>query len=81
VISEADLLKEFPGRTTADLFVWMSLMREPLQEALGICSNLEGLARLMTENYRERSLERISRQVRGLLGNKELPRLSEDTPS
>jgi hypothetical protein len=81
VIIDAQLLREFPGRTTADLFVWMSLMREPLQQAFGACSNLEGLARLLAENYRENGLERISRQVRGLLGNRELPPLSEDVPS
>lgn len=77
VIHDAELLKEFPGRTEADLFVWMSLRRGPLQEVYGEFDSLEDLARLLTEKYGENALSKVARQMRRLLGSDELPPLDE----
>lgn len=78
IIRDSDLLEAFPGRTEADLFVWMSLMRHPLQEAYGDFDNLADLARLLAAKYREGSLDKLARQVKRLLGNNTLPPLEEE---
>ena len=78
IIRDSNLLDAFPGRTAADLFVWMSLMRQPLQEAYGDFDNLADLAHLLAAKYREGSLGKLTRQVKRLLGSNTLPPLEEE---
>jgi len=78
IIRDSTLLSDFPGRTEADLFVWLSQHKERLQEHLGDYDNLADLAQLLADEYREGSLDKLSRQVRRLLGSDELPPLEVD---
>jgi hypothetical protein len=76
IIHESGLLAEFPGRTEADLFVWLSMHRERLEDVYGAYDSLEELATRLAELYREGSLERFTRKVRRLLGRDALPPLA-----
>ena len=75
VIHDTGLLEEFPGRTEADLFVWLSRHRYRLADRYGEYENLADLARQLGEIYGEEGVQRVSRQVRNLLGGDELPKL------
>lgn len=76
VISDSGLLEAFPGRTEADLFAWLSLHRERLQEQYGKVERIEDLAIQLMKTYREKPGERLSRRVRQMLGSDELPPLA-----
>ncbi len=77
IIHDSTLLADFPGRTEADLFVWLSKYREPLREQYGDYANLAELAELLTKLYKEGSLQKAARRVRRLLGQEALPPLAE----
>lgn len=77
IIQDSTLLADFPGRTEADLFVWLSQHRERLEERYGFHGNLADLAQFLADNYREAGLPRLTRQVRRLLGANSLPPLEE----
>lgn len=77
IIRESTLLKDFPGRTESDLFVWLSMHREGLQAAWGEYQNLADLAQILADKYKEGSISKMARQVRRLLGSDELPPLAE----
>ncbi|MBK8905094.1 MAG: transcriptional regulator [Anaerolineaceae bacterium] len=68
IIQDSTLLHDFPGRTEADLFAWLSQHRERLEERYGTCKKLAELAQLLADEYREPALPRLTRQVRRLLG-------------
>jgi hypothetical protein len=76
VIRDSGLLEAFPGRTESDLFAWMSLHRERLEEQYGHYESLEQLADRLAKLYREKTGARLSRQFRRLLGSHELPPLA-----
>lgn len=76
IIHDSGLLAEFPGRTEADLFVWLSMHRERLEDVYGAYDSLEALAHRLAALYKEGSLERLARQVRRLLGSNALPPLA-----
>jgi hypothetical protein len=75
IIQETNLLQEFPGRTEADLFVWLSAHRQQLSDLYGDHS-LADLARILAQRYREGSLKKVARRVRRLLGRETLPALT-----
>lgn len=77
IIHDSTLLADFPGRTEADLFVWLSQQRDRLQERFGAFENLADLAQFLADEYREAGLPRLTRQVRRLLGANSLPPLEE----
>lgn len=77
IIHDANLLADFPGRTEADLFVWLSKYRSGLVDEFANYENLADLAELLAERYREGGLSRLTRQMRRLLGGGELPPLGE----
>ena len=81
IIHDSTLLADFPGRTEADLFVWLSQHRERLQERYGMYENLADLAQFLADEYREAGLPRLTRQVRRLLGANTLPPLEEAADS
>ncbi|MCI0393643.1 MAG: hypothetical protein L0332_22480 [Chloroflexi bacterium] len=74
IIRESGLLDDFPGRTEADLFVWLSLNREQLSQLYGDGS-LEEWAAVLASRHKEGGLKRVARQVRRLLGRQEPPPL------
>lgn len=67
IIRDEGLLSEFPGRTEADLFVWLLAMREPLQEVYGEQESLAALAGLLAVHCRESVLKRTAQRLRLLL--------------
>lgn len=81
IIHDSTLLTDFPGRTEADLFVWLSQHRDRLRERYGQYKNLADLAQFLADEYRETGLPRLTRQVRRLLGDKTLPPLQEAADS
>ncbi|MCP4421308.1 MAG: hypothetical protein GY805_32255 [Chloroflexi bacterium] len=77
IIHDSTLLTDFPGRTEADLFVWLSQHRERLRKRYGQYENLAALVQFLAEEYRETGLPRLKRQVRRMLGAEALPPLEE----
>lgn len=75
IIRDSTLLDDFPGRTESDLFVWMLTHQEQLSETYGEYANLADLAAMLAERYREGSLEKVTRRLRGFLGYESLPPL------
>lgn len=76
IIHDSTLLEDFPGRTEADLFVWLSLYRDNLEAVYGDYGNLADLARILADKYKEGNVDKMARQVRSLLGRDELPPLA-----
>lgn len=77
VIMDSTLLADFPGRTEADLFVWLSQHRESLQERYDARASLADLAQFLADEYRESGLPRLARQVQRLFGVESLPPLED----
>lgn len=75
IIRGSGLMEAFPGRTETDLFAWISLHRDRLRESYGDYENLAELAQTLMIKYRESPTARMSRKVRRLFGNEELPPL------
>ena len=69
ILDDSGLLDDFEGRTKADLFAWLSKYRAVLGDSLGEYKNLADLANMLATNYKETSLQRVTRQVRTLLGD------------
>jgi hypothetical protein len=80
IIHDSTLMNDFPGRTEADLFVWLSEHREPLREQYGDYNNLADLAELLAKHFKEGTLKKAARQVRRLLGKDTLPPLAGAHP-
>lgn len=72
IIEKANLLAEFPGRTEADLFVWLSTYRQELIELYGV-HTLAELARILAQRYREGTLKKLARRVGRRRSPKSLP--------
>ena len=51
VIRERGILRHFPGRTEADLYIWMAKHRDQLRESLGWEMDLETTADDLVERY------------------------------
>ena len=68
IIRDSTMLADFPGRTEADLFVWLSLYRDRLKAVYGDYDNLADLAQNLADRYKEGSIDRMARQVRRFLG-------------
>lgn len=77
IIRESTLLADFPGRTEADLFVWLSVHRARLQEQYGNFDKLADIAQFLAEKYRQDSMSRVVSQVKKLFGSEALPPLAE----
>lgn len=79
IIQDSTLLADFPGRTEADIFVWLSKYRHDMRGVGGDFQTLADLAAILAERYREGGVSRFSRQMRRLLGSAELPPLVEES--
>jgi hypothetical protein len=77
IIRESGLLAALPGRTEADLFVWLSVHRDTLLETYGEYDHLADLAQRLVDVYGEKPAAKVSRQVKRLLGRDELPPLHD----
>jgi hypothetical protein len=74
IIRESSLLERFPGRTEADLFVWVSFHRQELSELYGEGS-LADWMEILCEQHKEKGPARLLRKVRGLFGGDKRPPL------
>jgi hypothetical protein len=74
IIRESSLLERFPGRTEADLFVWVSNHRRELSELYG-AGSLADFMDILCKQHKEGGLTKIIRKVRGILGGDERPPL------
>jgi hypothetical protein len=75
IIRESTLLEQFPGRTEADLFVWLANHRQELSQLYGDGSLAEWVE-ILSEQHKEGGLTKIIRKVRGMRGGEELPPLT-----
>jgi hypothetical protein len=76
IIQDSTLLDNFPGRTEADLFVWLSAYRTQLQAVYGNYELLSDLAQVLAQRFHEGPVRRMTRRVKRLLGrsqSSELP--------
>jgi dienelactone hydrolase len=70
VIRQSGILQLFPGRTEADLYVWVSRNRRELSEQYGTSVSLrDAVARIMEAQQRPRAVERVMQSVMGLVHN------------
>lgn len=76
IIRDSTLLQDFPGRTEADLFVWLSMHRDQLGDLYGAYENLTDLAQMLADRYREGGIDKLARQFMRLLGQEVLPPLA-----
>ncbi len=67
VIRDLDLLQHFPGRTEADLYLWVSEHRAALEEALGWEVEAEEAAADLLEQFGPGPQRRIAHATRRLL--------------
>lgn len=74
VIRESSLLEQFPGRSEADLFVWVSNHRQELTELYGE-GTLADWMEILCKQHKEGGLKKVIRKVRGMLGGDERPPL------
>ena len=81
IIRESTLLEDFPSRTEADLYVWLSLYHDKLGNLYGDYENLAELAQILVDHHKESSNERVTRHVRRLLDQQTLPPLTEVSPN
>jgi hypothetical protein len=75
IIRESTLLEQFPGRTEADLFVWLANHRQELSQLYGDGSLAEWVE-ILSEQHKEGGITKIIRKVRGMMGGEELPPLT-----
>lgn len=81
IMRESTLLADFPGRTEADLYAWLSLYHDKLGEIYGDYESLADLAQILAEHHKEGSIGSVTRHVRRLLGHHDLPPLGDVTPN
>ena len=75
IIREANLLAAFPGRTVADLFVWLSVHRQELNRRFGTHDHLSDLTSSLVEQYSEHGMKLLWRKLGQRLGYRTLPDL------
>ncbi len=67
IIREQDILKHFPGRTEADLYLWIMDHQHFLREQFGPQVRPEEAAQHFADQYSSRLLHRLARALRRLL--------------
>ena len=63
VIRDSDILKEFPKRTEADLYLWITYHRDRLHERYGIDIDLLTALTHFAKRHSERPLPRVVKAV------------------
>jgi hypothetical protein len=63
-IRVADVLKEFPGRTETDLYLWVAYHRERLSERYGVAVPEREVLERLARDFSERGMARFTRSVR-----------------
>lgn len=62
-ILESDILKEFPQRTAADLYLWVAYHRERLRERYGAMPPDREVATALAEQFSDRPIARLVKTV------------------
>jgi len=70
IIREKKILKEFPGRTEADLYLWIMDHQHFLRERFGPEVETEAAAEHFADRYSTRLVHQVARTLRRLLGRK-----------
>ncbi len=78
IIREQDILRHFPGRTEADLYLWIMDHQHFLREQFGPQVRPEEAARHFADHYSSRLLHRLVRALRRLLSRRRKP-FTEET--
>jgi hypothetical protein len=85
MICDSGILDSFPGRTEADLFVWLSVHREILQQQYGPYENIAELLGRVAETWQPQGIARLYHKVMHFLGREvspvPLPELRQDDAS
>ncbi len=66
-IRSTGVLKEFPGRTEADLYLWVAYHRERLRERYGVLPADEEVAAVLKERFSGRPLGRMVKTIQRAL--------------
>jgi len=67
IIREKGVLADFPGRTEADLYLWIIDHQHYLREQLGPGVKAEAAAQHFAEHYTTRPIKRLLRAIRGII--------------
>jgi len=62
-IREVEVMKEFPQRTEADLYLWVSYHRERLHELYGVMPPDKEVAATLAEQFSDRPIARLTKTV------------------
>lgn len=73
IIADSNILEAFPGRTEADLFVWLSVHREILREHYGDYERLADLVDQVAQDWQPQGLEKIYHRIIRLIGRSAPP--------
>lgn len=68
IIRQSGILDSFPGRTEADLYVWLAVHREALLQQYGEYDNISELVEKVAESWQEQAISKALRRVMQLLG-------------
>jgi hypothetical protein len=62
-IRETGILKEFPRRTEADLYLWIAYHRERLRDRYGVAPPDKEIAAALAEQFSDRPIARLVKTV------------------
>ncbi len=62
-IHETEVMKEFPQRTEADLYLWIAYHRERLRERYGVMPTDRDVAAALAEQFSERPIARFAKTI------------------
>lgn len=62
-IRETEIMKEFPHRTDADLYLWVAYHRERLRERYGVMPPDKEVATALAEQFSDRPIARLAKTV------------------
>lgn len=68
IIEESGMMEHFPGRTTSDLFVWLSTNRQALIQQYGDYDNMADLVEQISQDQQKNIIGKGVRRVLELLG-------------
>jgi hypothetical protein len=77
VIRESDALREFPGRTEADLYVWIFRYQRELSEQYGRQVPMSEAASDFAEQFSQQPLKKVTRQIKRTLKGQQPDTLNE----
>ena len=63
-IRQQEILKEFPGRTETDLYLWITTHRWYLRQAYGDEVPLEQAAEQFADDYSERPMKKVVKAIK-----------------